>query len=811
MFHTAIGHAEGIDTAAVVARALGQLSENLGGDAPAALLVFASSEFDHAAMLQAITAAYPGVPLAGGTTMGEVSSTLGLSDDSILVTALVSDTITFASGIARDLALNPASVAEAAWGNAASALKEPPRLCLAFPESHSDAVGQAMHRLADIAQENGRCTLAGGILGTGPSSQRTPVQFHESGPLSGGLVVLMAAGPITAYTLACQNWHEIGRTGTVTDTDGPVIRSIDGRPAAEYYRELLGRQAPPLPEFPLSVSEKGSGRSLIRGVLAIDETSGAIRVSDDVARGATVRLAKAKPQNLLEGVHEQFKGIPREVAERSALALAFSCGARRWLLGTSAGKELKTVACALPCHLPLAGFYSYGEIGPLERGGPSFLHNHTLIAVLLGEENAAPLCRPSPGKKPGRRGEGLSLEGLRNENEFLGRKLARSEFNLENMEKHRTAWLALMMNLQAGLRKSEERYRRVVESCSEGFLLQGTDHCIEYVNDAWLALTGYTREEVLGTCPSAYASDSEYKWKDQSGEVIGPWRRETSLVHKNGRHIPVLINSNVLTSDSGELMGYFSFTTDLTEQKKALLLAGQFQQSLFPSEAPAIPGLDLAGRSEPCDEVGGDYFDYISHAQGPCALVVADVSGHGVDASLLMSSVRTYLRSHPTNKETLGDTVSNLNAQLAQDVLQTGRFVTLFHLLADSASGDLVWVRAGHDPAWVYDPDTDDFSLLAGEGLPLGIFEDTRYTANVLRRRPRNAIIILGTDGIWESRNVQGEMFGKERFLNIIRQNAKEDARTIRDRVFEAVREFSRGVRSDDDMTLVVARFHGED
>ncbi|WP_432737603.1 SpoIIE family protein phosphatase [Maridesulfovibrio sp. FT414] len=807
MFQSAIGHAEGMDTAQVVSQVIGQLTEKLGGTLPAALLVFASSEFDHSLMLKELTAVFPNTPVAGGTTLGEFSSDCGLSDDSIIVTAFVSDSICFASGVATDLKNDPQTAVQRAWKDAVVDLGQEPKLCLIFPESGVSNVGHILRLFSEMGG-NGNCALAGGIADRGPGSPHPPALFHESGPVAEGVAFLLIGGPLSVHSLACRNWEEIGRSGTVTASNGPEIHTIDARPAVEFYREHLGSEAPPLPEFPLSVREKGQSNFSIRGVLGINEATGSITLSDDIPVESTLRLTKSKPQFLLEGVHSKFRDIPREVIEKSTIALAFSCGARRWMLGTKAHQEIAAIKHALPCDFPLVGFYSFGEIGPVVCNGRSFLHNHTLISVLLGEENGRAISRPDSCCKKLIKEHTPSIEGLQSENKFLVRKLARAEFNLKNMENHRTAGLTLMLNLQAGLRKSEEKYRRVVESCTEGFLLMGKDCLITYVNDAWLKLTGFTRDEVIGTSPESYTLDGVMGIDPGQFKSLKGHTRETALIHKKGQHVPVVINSNALTSDSGELMGYFSFTTDLTEQKRALLLAGQFQQSLLPSEAPDIPGLELAGRSDPCDEVGGDYFDYICTNEGSCSLVVADVSGHGVDASLLVSSVRTYLRSHPTDKDNLGEMVSSLNAQLAKDVWQTARFVTLFHLLADSRSGELVWVRAGHDPAWVYDPDEDTFQTLEGQGLPLGVLEDTRYTAYRLDVRPKNAIIIIGTDGIWECHDINGKMFGKERCMDVIRRNAAEDAHTIRDRVFEAVQQFSRGARVHDDMTLVVAKFY---
>jgi PAS domain S-box-containing protein len=793
MLRSAIGHAEGIDVHGVVGKVLADLADALSGDTPSALFVFSSSEFDPHATLRAITGQYPGVPLVGGTTLGEFSSEMGLSDDSIVIAALVSDSVSFASGVVREEYPSQEDAVRQAWETVGASLEGPPKVCLVFPDSETKSVGGMLHMFGKVAGDE--CVVAGGLAGKSVGSLKGPFLFHGDEVLTGGVVFMLVGGAVVPHVVVCQNWMEIGSEGTVTSADGVLIKTINDEPAVVFYRRQLGPDAPPLPEFPLSIRDGNTVHPTMRGVLGIDEASGSLRVSDEVGEGGVVRLAKARPQYLLEGVYSHFRAIPREVIERSALVLSFSCGARRWLMGTETHKEVETIELALKCRIPLVGFYSFGEVGPVEEGAMPVLHNHTLVSLLLAEDGPPNKLQENEPCLPSF-GSNVVLDSDQDEIEFLQRKLGRAEFNLENMEKHRAGWFALMFNLQQGLRKSEEKYRRIVESCADGFLLLGTDRTIEYVNDAWLKLTGFARKDVIGYPVSRFTDENRLDG-----------RLETTLVHKNGRDVPVLINGNILTGDSGEMLGFFVFATDLTAQKKALRLAGQFQQSLLPSKAPDIPGLDLAGRSVPCDEVGGDYFDYISSDKDNWALVVADVSGHGVDASLLMSSVRTYLRSHPSGKDGLADTVSKLNAQLAQDLSQTGRFVTLFHLLTNPATGDLAWVRAGHDPAWVYDISTDAFSTLDGEGLPLGVLEDTRYSLNVLNRRLGDTIIIMATDGIWESRNIQGEMFGKARFQDVIRRNGHKDAQAIRDCVFEAVRQYTRGTRILDDLTLVVAKF----
>jgi sigma-B regulation protein RsbU (phosphoserine phosphatase) len=147
-----------------------------------------------------------------------------------------------------------------------------------------------------------------------------------------------------------------------------------------------------------------------------------------------------------------------------------------------------------------------------------------------------------------------------------------------------------------------------------------------------------------------------------------------------------------------------------------------------------------------------------------------------------------------------------MNRHLTSDVLDTGRFMTLFYLAIDPDKKRLKWVRAGHDPAIIYDPKKNTFEELTGIGMALGVSEDFRYEEYIKASVDDGQIIALGTDGIWEARNREGNLFGKKKFRQIIRQNAKENASNILDAVYDELDQHTKGLKSDDDITLVVAK-----
>ena len=186
--------------------------------------------------------------------------------------------------------------------------------------------------------------------------------------------------------------------------------------------------------------------------------------------------------------------------------------------------------------------------------------------------------------------------------------------------------------------------------------------------------------------------------------------------------------------------------------------------------------------------------------------VIGDVSGHGIPSALLMASVRSSLRQRALSGGDVSQIISDVNLQLARDVEESGRFMTLFYSEIDSQEHRIRWVRAGHDPAIFYDPETDTFEELMGPGMALGVDEDWQYEENQKIGLKKGQIIVLATDGIWEAHDARGDMFGKDSFYEIIRRHAAKRANQILDAVYHELAHFQRGVEPEDDVTLVVIK-----
>jgi sigma-B regulation protein RsbU (phosphoserine phosphatase) len=248
---------------------------------------------------------------------------------------------------------------------------------------------------------------------------------------------------------------------------------------------------------------------------------------------------------------------------------------------------------------------------------------------------------------------------------------------------------------------------------------------------------------------------------------------------------------------------------DHLRMRESLRLATEVQQNLLPQVEPSLPGLDIAGLSLYCDETGGDYYDYLEISKDPlgsAAVVVGDVSGHGAHAALLMASARAALRLRASLPGGPAEIIADVNRQFTADVEDSGAFMTLFYLAIDSTRAKVRWVRAGHDPAMLYDPASGRFEELGGQGFPLGVNADAVFEEREKKTQKPGEIIFIGTDGIWETAGPDGRLFGKEALQDLIRSSSGRSAREITQIILQALETFRMGTKPTDDITMVVIK-----
>jgi phosphoserine phosphatase RsbU/P len=270
----------------------------------------------------------------------------------------------------------------------------------------------------------------------------------------------------------------------------------------------------------------------------------------------------------------------------------------------------------------------------------------------------------------------------------------------------------------------------------------------------------------------------------------------------------LLVNSQ---DEVGELTASFNAMAHQLEErmrlKESLDLAKEVQQNLLPQQSINFHGLDIAGKSLYCDDTGGDYYDFLRFpelGENRIGVAVGDVAGHGISSALLMTTTRALLRSRIIRPGTLSQIVGDVNRLLGVDTALSGNFMTLFVMVIDCKNKWIQWVRAGHDAAEVYDPVSDSFRELGGSGLALGVDDAWSYQEYQDAGCTGDEIILIGTDGIWETENPQGERFGKERLRQIVRQHRRSSSADIIEAVFSVIADFRQTSIQADDITLVV-------
>ena len=820
MLQVGLGQAEGVDTRIIVERAIADCTRQLSGVHPQAGIVFAGPQIDHGLMLEIINDTFPGIALVGCSTAGNFSSFHGVSDDAVTLTLLASDIIEFGAGVGSGLATDWPAAVEQAIESATASLKDSPALCLTFPQGYAVPFEPVLERLDTSLGPD--CSVFGGLAGMLLIEDSDMVQYCGREVFSDGVPILLMTGPVEYRFAIANSWRPIGKRAVVTRSEDRTVYSIGDLSAVDYYRHYLGYHEEPAREFNLAVYGGTGPEYFISSPIDYND-DGSITFTGPVPEGSEIQLTEALREDLIEDTLTTGKIL--KDADRSwepALALNFSCGFRKTILGTSVEKELEALRQTHQPGLPIAGFFSFGEISPLAPGMPSIVQGATLITLLIGPR--AGELHPEVVSWPAQSVETESLESLAPQ--LLARRLVRSEAyrqHIESLKDFATQMHHQMMaeleearreieEKEGRLRESEEKFRRIVQTAGEGFMLMDSSFTVIDINDAFSTLTGYPPDEVLGRSIMELAQPEDKQQFESAYSQLSTekhHRFEASLVARDGHAIPVLVHSNILQDDSGGLIGYMAFFADLTEQKKALALAGEVQKSLLPQENPQISGLDIAGRNISCEEVGGDYYDFFlqqDQSTHAFSVAVGDITGHGVDAALLMSSARAFLRMHVSRDNSIVDIVENMNQHLAADVLESGRFMTLFYLSIQADLKSLEWVRAGHDPALLYDPVSNTCEDLMGPGVALGFDPGYRYQSMRRDGIKDGNIIAIGTDGIWETVNRDGEMFGRERFSQLLQTHAHLPAADLLNTIFAEVEAFRLGRKSEDDLTLVIIK-----
>jgi phosphoserine phosphatase RsbU/P len=257
---------------------------------------------------------------------------------------------------------------------------------------------------------------------------------------------------------------------------------------------------------------------------------------------------------------------------------------------------------------------------------------------------------------------------------------------------------------------------------------------------------------------------------------------------------------------------YNAIIYSMANEKKRLdhdlEIARDIQRILLPSEAPAINGFQISGINVPARQVSGDYFDYIQVDQDRLGVAIADVSGKGVPASLIMAICRSVLRAEAARNPSPADVLRKVNRQLYPDIKED-MFISMAYLVLDHQHDGVTLARAGHDaPLW-YQRQSQTVTPVKSPGMVVGIDSGSvfdRLTVDFAVPLERNDCLVLYTDGVTETLNSEDDEFGVDRMMQSVRASANDGAQAVVKRIIEDVREFTGSVPQNDDITVIAIR-----
>jgi sigma-B regulation protein RsbU (phosphoserine phosphatase) len=238
------------------------------------------------------------------------------------------------------------------------------------------------------------------------------------------------------------------------------------------------------------------------------------------------------------------------------------------------------------------------------------------------------------------------------------------------------------------------------------------------------------------------------------------------------------------------------------EQQLELDEARKIQAGLLPKSLPALPGVALAAHWQPALQVAGDYYDVLAWGAGRAGLCIADVTGKGMPAALLMSNLQATVKTFATELTEPAALCDRVNRIMAAN-LSPGRFITLFYGRLDTSARTLFYANAGHNPPLLLRADGRCERLEAG-GLLLGSFPDARFEQAEIPLAPGDRLLLY-TDGVTEAMNAQGELYGEERVVEVMRRHRAGTAEEMQAALLASVNQFCGGEFQDDATVLVAA------
>jgi sigma-B regulation protein RsbU (phosphoserine phosphatase) len=276
---------------------------------------------------------------------------------------------------------------------------------------------------------------------------------------------------------------------------------------------------------------------------------------------------------------------------------------------------------------------------------------------------------------------------------------------------------------------------------------------------------------------------------------------EVRLLHLETKNYSKVLEETVRELEASREVIRLKTLEERKKSEQELALAQETQESLLPRSLPQVENLRIHAFNTPTRYVGGDFYDFLQLDSGDWMGVLADVSGKGMSAALLSSMVLGALSMEFHSRTQPQEVLERVNRLLCEKSLPY-QFVTLF-LFVLNPQGMGQFISAGHTPAYLFHSATGKIEELGSNANVLGLFDDASYESSVFRL-DKGDILVVYSDGLTDAENPQGEMFGEERLLKLIRQEAPSGSQAIEQRLLKAIEAFTQSLPQTDDITFVV-------
>lgn len=360
----------------------------------------------------------------------------------------------------------------------------------------------------------------------------------------------------------------------------------------------------------------------------------------------------------------------------------------------------------------------------------------------------------------------------------------------------------------------------ILDSLADGIYMTDRDRKIIFWSKAASRITGWRADEVVGhSCHENILNHIDLDGHALCGKEFCPLHRSiatgacstasiiVSALHRDGHRVPVEVSVSPIRDASGEIVGGIEVFRDLTQFVDDLRRARIIQDGMLACPVPNDPRVEFDVRYTPEEIIGGDFYRVERLGDDGYAMMVADVMGHGPAAALFTMQLRSLWEECRAALGSPAQFMAALNARLHRLISAEGYFATAIHLLLDTSTGSIRYVRAGH-PAGFIARATGMIDSLDRRGPALGLLPDTAYEQAEACMLPGDSLLLF-TDGAVEVSDATGEELGEERFLRLLQDELRRNGRIDTECVERRLLEFAGGLRLPDDLTLILTRWTG--